>query len=87
MINGVIIAIKLICLTFLIYLSVGTVLAYKKYKNEEKRQEIEDEELINRVKLYSSVNKSQLLTKGSSKEEYEKIQNDLLKMIDEAENG
>lgn len=84
MINGVIIAIKLICLTFLIYLSVGTVLAYK---NEEKRQEIEDEELINRIKFYSSVNKSQLLTKGSSKEEYEKIQNDLLKMIDEVENG
>ena len=87
MINGVIIAIKLICLTFLIYLSVGTVLTYKKYKNEEKRQEIEDEELINRIKFYSSVNKSQLLTKGSSKEEYEKIQNDLLKMIDEVENG
>lgn len=85
--NGIIIVLKAFCLAFVIYLSVESIVAYNQLKKDKAKQEVMDEELINRVKFYSSVNKTQLLTKGSSKEEYEQIQNELLRMIDEAEHG
>lgn len=87
MVNGIIIALKAFCLAFVIYLSIESIVAYNQLKKDKAKQEIMDEELINRVKFYSSVNKTQLLTKGASKEEYEQIQNELLRMIDEAEYG
>ena len=73
------IALILVCLSMAIYLSVRAIRVKKKIN---KVQEFEDDYIIERYKFWESINKSQCVLYGDSKEQYESRKKEYTKWLD-----